>query len=340
MSTTETSDFIHPSAVMTQSGVADEPGSIVLQARVSEQRSSRKRKHSDLVVGDQDAQELTPTPSTAAGEKAAQAEETTPEVIARKHYCTVCKEILPVSAFYPSYMQRHLACCKGCARAKQIEHKRKQSEAAQIRPARSDHTRSMLEQLRRRCSQSSHLEGCHKPLLVGFDVKVARPLLAFWKWQSALHTETFDSSGDVAAHASMASVGALATHPPSCTETLEPGSCNRTDSSQCTSVKQSSISCYEPLRWIVWAKSDLSPIEPWEIIPVTHKEALQFRNVPVAMRCKLVSDDVVQQIGHHLQRLRAICSSEPGLPVCNLLERHHQFLAANPCRRIDDATMR
>ena len=325
MSTIEASNDHHSTIAMNhvaQNLVTSPPSA-------SNQQATRKRKHSD-VSADKDAPKQPSEFSAMAGGETSTAVKVqkvaaTPRRLEadQKHYCAVCKEILPTSSFYPSYMQRHFACCKECARAKQIEHKRKQAEIVKISSARPDHTRSMLEQLRRRCSQASHLEGSHKPLIVGFDVKVARPLLEFWKWQSALRIETSRCRRGIAAH-----------------EALQHESYDRIDSSPSTSVPQSLTGTSEPLRWIVWAKNDLLPIEPWEVIPVTHKQALQFRNVPIAMRLQLLPIEVAQQIALHLQQLQAICTSEPGLPVSNLLERHNQFVATNTSKNVDGSVMR
>jgi hypothetical protein len=329
MSATETQDRIIPPTSVAQNDVADEPGSIASQIQTCQQQPCRKRKHSELAVTDSDVREL--TPKSTPGEEAVHdvVVQTATQLAEQKYYCTVCKEILPVSAFYPSYMQRHLSWCKSCARIKQVEQKKKkQVNAALTRPAPSppDHTRSMLERLRRQCSQTCHLEGLSKPLLVGFDAKAARPLLAFWKWQTALQP-TVESKDDVAL-TNVVSRDALSTSS-SCIDTLEPGSCNQVSSGLPASAKRStSVTFYEQLRWIVWTKSDLTLIMPWEVIPVTRKEALLFRNVPIALRSQLVSDNVVQQIERHLQRLRAICLSEPGLAICSLLERYNQFTLA------------
>ena len=323
MSTIEASDNLH-STIATDHVVQN---TIMLPPSASSQQASRKRKHTDLSA-DQDAPEQPSEPSATPGEEASKAVTVqkiaaaprclVPVVVDQKHYCAVCKEILPASSFYPSYMQRHLACCKECARAKQIEHKRRQAEIVKIHPTRPDHTRSMLEQLRRRCSQSSHLEGSHKPLIVGFDVKVARPLLAFWKWQSALRIETSRCRRRTAA-------------------ALESESCDRIDNSLSTSAPQPLTGSSEPLRWIVWAKNDLLPIEPWEVIPVTHMQALQFRNVPIAMRLRLLPNEMVQQIALRLEQLQVICTSEPGRPVSNLLELYNKtsLVADNACKNVD-----
>ena len=304
-SATEPPGLVLPLTTMTQNDVGDEPGSVKSQMQTCEQQLSRKRKHPELAVNHTDVQELTVKSSLTPSGKAAQLIQAISQPVEQKYYCTVCKEILPISAFYPSYMQRHLSWCKSCTRIKQVERKKKQVNDALTHPAssRPDHTRSMLERLRRRCSQTCHLEGLSKHHTVGFDAKVARPLLAFWKWQTALQPLT--ESSDKVRHVISG-------------DSLRLG------------VKWSfSVPGYQPLRWIVWAKSDLTPIMPWEVIPVTHHEALLFRNVPIPLRSQLVSDtNVVQQIECRLQRLHEICLSEPGLAIASLLERYNQFTLA------------
>jgi hypothetical protein len=233
-------------------------------------------------------------------------------------------------------MQRHLSWCKSCARVKQTEQKQKKkqkiaeaSAAASVdsagpRPAPTppDRTRAMLERLRRGCSQTRHLEGLSKHLTVGFDAKVARPLLAFWKWQTALKPAA--ETPDKVAHVI---------------------------SGETRGVNWSfSAPGYEELKWIVWGKSDLTPIKPWEVIPVTHDEASLFRNVPVPVRSKLVSDiNVVQQIEQRLLQLQDICLSEPGLAMCSLLARYNQTAqltattlqtSSSPCTLIPEMCFR
>lgn len=247
-----------------------------------QQLSPRKRKYSEFAANDSDPRKLTVQSERGTSSHSAQDQEGT-----NRCYCAVCKAILSVSDFYPSYVQRRLACCKHCARGKQTEHKRNKQRVETVRP---DHGRSMLERLRRRCSLSSRLEGCNKPLIVGFDVKVARLLLAIWEWQSAL--QTAEKSDETA-----------------------PDSKNTVKAQSAKNV---------PLRWIVWGKTDASPIAPWEVIPVTCKESTLFRNVPIAMRSQLIPKEIAHQVALQLLRLREICSSEPGLTTCNLLERHIQ----------------
>lgn len=244
----------------------------------------------------------------------------------KRYYCTLCRKIMAISEFYPSYVQRRLACCKGCARIKQMEHSRKQAEAARAHLAKPDHARSMLERLRRRCSLSSRLEGCNKPLIVGFDVKVARLLLAIWKWQSALHCEIemFESSSE------LSSTDASVVPPKKNLSDNKKILSSQADDKQTATIAQLRANNV-PLRWIIWAKDDTTPIAPWELIPVTHKEALQFRNVPIAMRSQLVPQHIVHQITQRLQQVRDICLSEPNLTTSNLLERYIQSVTVKQC---------
>jgi hypothetical protein len=269
----------------------EQPGSAVQLLQPPSE--SRKRKHDKLA-------------QVPSGGQAVPVEQ--------KLYCTVCKEILPKSAFFPSYMQRHLSWCKSCARVKQIEQRQKKKQLkteeglanavanavlaeASKRPAPvpSDHTRSMLERLRRGCSQTRHLEGLSRHLTVGFDAKIARPLLASWRWQTALKPAV---PADEVARVSSAMIGGV--------------------------EKTFSIRGYPELRWIVWAKSDLTPIKPWEVIPVTHAEASLFRSVPAMLRPKLVSDADALRIQQHLSQLEEVCLCELGIAMCSLLARHNE----------------
>jgi hypothetical protein len=322
MSATELQDSV-PEA-LTESHINEELNSEMSSSKQfheqAQQQSSRKRKHDSLspdTPADVEKEsvpflKLTLAAGAATAVVADQAQ-VDAQPVDQKYYCTVCKHILSRSAFYPSYMQRHLSWCKSCARIKQTEQKQKKKQKINDAivadtctvtkschtPTPPDHTRSMLERLRRGCSQTSHLEGLSRHLTVGFDAKVARPLLAFWKWQTALKPAIETCDKDAHMHVI---------------------------SGETRGVKMSlSVPGYEELKWIVWAKSDLTPIKPWEVIPVTHAEASLFRNVPVPLRSQLVSDiNTLHQIEKQLLQLKDICLSEPDLAMCSSLERHNQ----------------
>jgi len=140
--------------------------------------------------------------------------------------CTICDQMLPPSSFYPSNLQRSAFYCKACcrkqvlalARQRKLQTLATQPEsdntvtshcgpalssstvASPIRPRRQTQlpgsdafvakkTANMVNRLRRMCARPDKA-GFRKllahPVGLGFGVRVARKLLAFWQHQSAL----------------------------------------------------------------------------------------------------------------------------------------------------------
>jgi hypothetical protein len=72
-------------------------------------------------------------------------------------------------------------------------------------------------------------------------------------------------------------------------------------------VKSSARASRTPLVFLLWNKSDVWPVQPWECIPVTRKEAAAFRQVPASKRAELVSETTAVQLGGRLYALRNMC---------------------------------
>jgi hypothetical protein len=62
------------------------------------------------------------------------------------------------------------------------------------------------------------------------------------------------------------------------------------------------------LTLILWNKSDTECVQPWEVIPVTHAEAADFRNVPSYIRPRLIAPHLATTLSDKLNQLRLPCA--------------------------------
>jgi hypothetical protein len=124
-------------------------------------------------------------------------------------YCTRCHQMLPVSSFYPSNLRRSVYYCKICCQAQKktklndrtnrfLDVIQKTDLDPPPRPS-TDVAERMLNRLRRMCARPN--KGSFKllllnPVRLGFGIRMARQLLAFWNNQSALPDNTATSTND------------------------------------------------------------------------------------------------------------------------------------------------
>lgn len=116
-------------------------------------------------------------------------------------YCTRCKQMVPTSMFYPSSLRRGVYYCKTCCRSKRTtagaSELLQSSDSAinlkRVHARQSDAATIMLNRLRRMCSKPQNCGFKHilpYSIAIGFGVRQSRTMLAAWKNQSAVPSET------------------------------------------------------------------------------------------------------------------------------------------------------
>jgi hypothetical protein len=298
------------------------------------------------------------------GSGSCQSEDVDP--VLQNYFCKSCQQVLPISAFYPSCLQRKVHSCKDCGKRKQVQSRGCQSGPSKSKP-RWDEAMHMLERFRRRCAKlrtspvedtcasAMSAENGEEPganmaealdlisktsmtgLRLGFDVKITRQLLQYWKYSSALHSlaSSSKSTHSVVPEAtntpqpgsalkrqrclaapdeqSTASSTQLASAEPSaerraetCTPDPVKADAEATPVSRVTAPTRRNAKT--ALTFILWNKSDTEYVQPWEVIPVTHAEAADFRNVPSYIRPRLIAPQLAAAVSTKLNELRLLCA--------------------------------
>ena len=211
------------------------------------------------------------------------------------HFCRLCSQMLPVASFYPSNLKRGAFYCKACSTAKYrsqtaskraklqlpsseinndptLQLKKRPSAADPDRSSKSDTALKMLNRLRRMCARPS---ACgFRTILpaavsLNFDVKVAQDLLLWWRYTSALTSDTADHD-----------VG----------QVLKPSD--------------------EELRFIPWLPQQRpdpsSPLQPWEVIPVTRLQASRLTSTPSHLWAELLEPAAVARVVAKTAELQSV----------------------------------
>lgn len=215
----------------------------------------------------------------------------------QQYFCSSCQNVRPTSAFFPSYLERRVYMCKACSNKKLAATRTLRRQADLNATGQRDHAFHMVDRFRRRCASeflppnwNGHAGRTQQAgLRLSFGAKIARMLLKFWNNTSALQLHLQASP----------------------TKSHRSGQC--TGQSDRNTSKQStyrSVSEPTPLMFMLWSKTDVWEVEPWQCIPVTRDEAAAFRKVPMHLRSELLAPAKASEISNKLYDLYRLCTTQ------------------------------
>lgn len=270
----------------------------------------------------------TPTDATSIGTVTAQCHVTTDDGMQR-YFCSRCQQVCPASAFFPSYIERRVYTCRMCSKLSiaATRMSRRLSEAQPdltidayaSRDRQHDVAFHMVERFRRRCANEILLPHWHghagvtqrRGLRLRFGAKIARMLLKFWNNTSALQMQDLvgQSWTDGSNPSRMAGDWSLCTAEPEAVMDATNRLQSNTDHGAKLKATHSERSA-SPLMFVLWSKTDVWAVEPWECIPVTRAEAATFRKVPINLRAELLPLTKAAEINTRLHDLYLLCTSQ------------------------------
>lgn len=212
-------------------------------------------------------------------------------------FCRTCRQVKALSEFYPSHIKRTVYRCKQCCRSKSRSH----TEVAMSEPPATSNLNSesadnsvprqpkpmdaavyMLDRLRRMCARPEasclrYMLSQHKS--IAFDSRVARQVLQFWQWKSALHID--DAASNTVSHCAANS------------ESTRPGGDQR-----------------EVLRFLPWGPCTTlgsgDGLQPWEVIPLTNVQARWLAGIPPHLWSECMEPGSMEGITRKLRELRQL----------------------------------
>lgn len=322
------------------------PGFVVESDQLSDttdpkQRNIRKRSL-QMTLSPQQSEH--PSASAAGGDATDDDYDTAP--VLECIYCKICKRVLAYDNFYPSCLKRKVHHCKGCQQDKQTQRRRNLAGGEPHQKLEKDEATYMFERFRRRCarqrtsrieddrSAAAVVEHGYEPgalseeldlisetsmtkLQVAFNVKATRQLLKFWNHSSALSktAHIVIPNGDVEPGYDAAEVDcSKPTKRRRMTKAVLADEQNVEASHGCLPLNptksQNLIAKKKsktPLTLILWDKiRGTESVQPWEVIPVTHAEAVDFRNTPSHIRPKLIAPQWAAALAEKLNQLRLL----------------------------------
>lgn len=231
-------------------------------------------------------------------------------------FCTLCQALKPSDDFFPSYLRRNVNYCKSCCLAKAKAYKNRPKKRANSRTTPVNRTPQRQAEL---ALKALHRLCAHPWLPAVTEPHNQAPMAA-----AVITNDTGVATQPAPAAAAHAATAHRGVHGLTLSVGFGTGAARKIlefwRGASALSSLDARLEDSATLQLIPWFKLDASPLQPWEIVPMTRMQARRLADVPYRMWAACLQDDLCVRIEERLQQFKARCTAEPDTDAADVPE--------------------